>query len=220
MPRADKMKKWTYSELVHVLKFINSNFDIWYECHKKAYIMAAEDANLERDFTSISTKIHSLMKEVEISIETDRQPTSNILRDSEKVYKLVKEICSKTKERKEMEKIREKRSNCNSGGDAISDKKTKPVIMTEDEEEEEKDDDDDEEEEEEDDDDDETSSTSQMGDFPMPIDIDGIKSLCGGKIQEIEKKRKEEIEKISRIESEMIEAGKTIINKYEELRQI
>jgi hypothetical protein len=57
----------------------------------------------------------------------------------------------------------------------------------------------------------------------MPIVIEEVKNLCNEKIQEIETKRREEIAKISQIQSEIIEtimdANNKINNKYEELRQ-
>jgi hypothetical protein len=57
----------------------------------------------------------------------------------------------------------------------------------------------------------------------MPIVIEEVKNLCNEKIQEIETKRREEIAKISQIQSEIIEtimdAINKINNKYEELRQ-
>lgn len=64
---------------------------------------------------------------------------------------------------------------------------------------------------------------NQMGSFQMPIVIEEVKTLCNERIQGIETKRKEDIEKISQIQSEMIEtlmdANNKINNKCEELKQ-
>jgi hypothetical protein len=123
MPRADKMKRWNYSELVKVLKFLNNNFDKWYESHLEACASASESANIDRDVASVYSKVHSLIKDMESSIEADRSPTCTILLQSKKINKLVRTIYIKTKERNEIEKIQEKKRTRKSGGDFKINKK-------------------------------------------------------------------------------------------------
>ncbi|PKY55022.1 hypothetical protein RhiirA4_410256 [Rhizophagus irregularis] len=189
MPRADRMKRWDYTELVKVLKFLNNNFNKWFENHMEACTAASKNTNIDRDASSIYSKVHTLIKDMENSIEADRSPTCNILRESKKISKLVRKICIKTRERTERTQIKESQE-----------KKINRKITTAGE-----------------------TSTNQMGSFQMPIVIEEVKTLCNERIQGIETKRKEDIEKISQIQSEMIEtlmdANNKINNKCEELKQ-
>ncbi|RGB35084.1 hypothetical protein C1646_700429 [Rhizophagus diaphanus] len=199
MPRADRMKRWDYTELVEVLKFLNNNFNKWFENHMEACTAASENTNIDRDASSIYSKVHTLIKDMENSIEADRSPTCNILRESKKISKLVKKICIKTKERTQIKESQEKKRNRKSGGDFKVNIETNQVTTAGE------------------------TSTNQMGSFQMPIVIEEVKTLCNERIQGIETKRKEDIEKISQIQSEMIEtlmdANNKINNKCEELKQ-
>ncbi|CAB4440362.1 unnamed protein product [Rhizophagus irregularis] len=75
MPRADRMKRWDYTELVKVLKFLNNNFNKWFENHMEACTAASKNTNIDRDASSIYSKVHTLIKDMENSIEADRSPT-------------------------------------------------------------------------------------------------------------------------------------------------
>ncbi|CAG8674028.1 4434_t:CDS:2 [Rhizophagus irregularis] len=151
MPRADRMKRWDYTELVKVLKFLNNNFNKWFENHMEACTAASKNTNIDRDASSIYSKVHTLIKDMENSIEADRSPTLTTVGETS------------------------------------------------------------------------TNQMNQMGSFQMPIVIEEVKTLCNERIQGIETKRKEDIEKISQIQSEMIEtlmdANNKINNKCEELKQ-
>ncbi|PKC08670.1 hypothetical protein RhiirA5_499805 [Rhizophagus irregularis] len=205
MPRADRMKRWDYTELVKVLKFLNNNFNKWFENHMEACTAASKNTNIDRDASSIYSKVHTLIKDMENSIEADRSPTCNILRESKKISKLVRKICIKTRERTERTQIKEsqeKKINRKSGGDFKVNIETNQVTTAGET---------------------STNQMNQMGSFQMPIVIEEVKTLCNERIQGIETKRKEDIEKISQIQSEMIEtlmdANNKINNKCEELKQ-
>uniref|UniRef100_U9SWV2 Uncharacterized protein n=1 Tax=Rhizophagus irregularis (strain DAOM 181602 / DAOM 197198 / MUCL 43194) TaxID=747089 RepID=U9SWV2_RHIID len=66
--------RYSTSELIEVLTFINDNFDLWNASPPIACSKAIEATNINRDSTSVYKKIHSLIRnkvEEEIDIKTE-----------------------------------------------------------------------------------------------------------------------------------------------------
>ncbi|RIA89520.1 hypothetical protein C1645_772176 [Glomus cerebriforme] len=93
MPRADKMNRWETGELINVLKFINDNFELWYNNHHEACEEAVKALNINRDARSVYTKINNLSQFVE-----DKRCKPSC--DDKRVRDLIKDILKKTKERR------------------------------------------------------------------------------------------------------------------------
>ncbi|CAB4422114.1 unnamed protein product [Rhizophagus irregularis] len=91
--------RWSTSDLIKVLIFINDNFELWCVNHFNACSKAIEATNINRDSTSVYNKIHSLIREVSEYLETGKKSSPNAIIWEEKIiYELVMKIYNKTRE--------------------------------------------------------------------------------------------------------------------------
>ncbi|RIA81389.1 hypothetical protein C1645_772208 [Glomus cerebriforme] len=95
-------QRWTPSELVKVLDYINNNFEIWANNHYNTCVKVIEATHSTRDATSICNKVESMIK----AMEEGKRSTK-----SEKIQGLVKQIYEKTKGIEGGEKKRKKQKN-------------------------------------------------------------------------------------------------------------
>jgi hypothetical protein len=85
---------------MEILKYINDNFDSWYENRSVACIKAVEFAKIERDPKAVYSKVHAMIKIMEDYNKTKKKPNDPMWEDK-KFLLLLKKICEKSKERKE-----------------------------------------------------------------------------------------------------------------------
>jgi hypothetical protein len=62
MPQADRMQPWSTTEIIKVLRFIDTNFETWHQNHLKACERAITFHNISRDPKSVYNKVHNMMK--------------------------------------------------------------------------------------------------------------------------------------------------------------
>ncbi|CAB5383629.1 unnamed protein product [Rhizophagus irregularis] len=92
-------RRWTSSDLIEVLTFINDNVDLWNESPLNACNKAIEATNINRDSTSVCMKIHSLIRAVSEYLETGKKSRASAIIWEEKIiYELVMKIYNKTRE--------------------------------------------------------------------------------------------------------------------------
>ncbi len=107
MPQADKRQRWNNSETEKILTYINNNFDLWFNNHGSTCAKAIETYNINRDAKSVYNKIHNMIKVMEDYIRTRKKTNAyNTILDNKKIYNLLKEICKKTKEKRENQETR------------------------------------------------------------------------------------------------------------------
>ncbi|RGB27236.1 hypothetical protein C1646_719148 [Rhizophagus diaphanus] len=96
---AKEKGRYSTSELIEVLTFINDNLDLWNASPPIACSKAIEATNINRDSTSVYNKIHSLIREVSEYLETGKKPSPNaIIWEEKMIYELVMKIYNKTRE--------------------------------------------------------------------------------------------------------------------------
>src|SRR6266480_755597 len=103
MPRADKIKRWTPTEVTDILRYINENFDEWCENRNTACTKATEAAGIDRDPKAVYNKVHNMLKTVENFHKTKKRPNDPMWEDN-KIWNLLKKVYERLKERKEEEK--------------------------------------------------------------------------------------------------------------------
>ncbi|EXX71914.1 uncharacterized protein OCT59_019037 [Rhizophagus irregularis] len=85
--------RYSTSELIEVLTFINDNFDLWNASPPIACSKAIEATNINRDSTSVYKKIHSLIRNVSEYFETGKKSSPNaMIWKEKKIYDLVEKI--------------------------------------------------------------------------------------------------------------------------------
>jgi hypothetical protein len=100
MPRADKIKRWTPEELMTILKYLNENFESWYENRNAACSKATEAGNIGRDPKAVYNKIHTMLKTLEEYDKTKKKPNDPVWEDK-KIIGLLRKISDKSKEKEE-----------------------------------------------------------------------------------------------------------------------
>jgi hypothetical protein len=121
MPQADRIKRWESSELIKILKFLNNNFDLWYKSHQDACVEAVKAVNINRDSKSVYNKVHAMIKAMDNFLKTRKKPKNcSIIRENRIIRGLVKEICCKTRERKQNQERDNDGNNGNIGNIEIS----------------------------------------------------------------------------------------------------
>ncbi|RIA81388.1 hypothetical protein C1645_790546 [Glomus cerebriforme] len=104
MPQVDKQRlRWKTLEIFKVLRFLEKNFDLWYENHQDACVKAIEVTGIDRDSNSVYRKIQTMIKDMDYTLRTRRKSTCAIIRENKTIRDLLKNICEKSKERDEKE---------------------------------------------------------------------------------------------------------------------
>src|SRR4051812_29021475 len=106
MPRSDKVKRWNSQEIIKVLKYINDNFDTWFENRKSTCANAITAVNLEdRDARSVYNKLYTLIKPMEDYLKTKKKSNPrDIIWENKRIHSLLKEICKKKEKRERDER--------------------------------------------------------------------------------------------------------------------
>ncbi|GBB99824.1 hypothetical protein RclHR1_36490001 [Rhizophagus clarus] len=204
--------RWKHLELLGVLSYLTTNFDLWQENHLKACNMAIRETNINRDDKALYNKIYSMIKAMEdYHKEGKKSPSYAFMwEEDSKIYGLVKDMYDKTVEKKN-EKNQETSNRTSDGdGDGNSD-----VIMK---------------------DKDSTTTTNSYSNFvpQIPFTMEMVEKVYNQQIQnydrlieinrEIIEKRHKEVrdlyEQISKRQTDLVKLIELANSKLEDLKNV
>jgi|SRR6266542_2220530 len=103
MSRVDYKQPWDHSELIQILSFINTHFDLWYKNLYLACVKSKEAIETTRDIKSIYGKVLRMIRAVEYYLKTGKKTRDLIIWKDKRIYDVLEKICRKFIEKKSME---------------------------------------------------------------------------------------------------------------------
>jgi hypothetical protein len=92
--------RWSSSELIDILKYLDNNVEMWNTNRYSASAKAIEATNYKRDAKSVYNKIRVLIKSMEQYHKTgEKSSTCTVIWDNQRIFDLVENIYNKTKEK-------------------------------------------------------------------------------------------------------------------------
>jgi hypothetical protein len=92
--------RWSSSELIEILKYLDNNVEMWITNRYSASAKAIEATNNnKREAKSVYNKIHVLIKSMEKYHKTgEKSSTCTVIWDNQRIFDLVENIYNKTKD--------------------------------------------------------------------------------------------------------------------------
>ncbi|CAI2167632.1 2601_t:CDS:2 [Funneliformis geosporum] len=104
MPRENyKPKRWDLSELIQILSYINTHFELWYENPHVACTKSMETTKTSRGIKSVYGKVHRMIKVMDDYLKTGKKSCDMVIWEDKRIYEMLEKICTRFNERKGQE---------------------------------------------------------------------------------------------------------------------